>query len=199
VVTDDRTLAREDWPDAAAAVLEAGRERIALHVRGPGLSGRVVFDRAHALTGRASRGAMVLVNDRVDVALALPVDGVQLRERSLAVVDARRVLGRERWIGASVHAPERALQAEDEGADYLVVGTLFATATHPGQPARGTALLAEVLASCQLPLVAIGGVTPQRVAELKAAGAHGVAVLGGVWNSADPAAAVRAYLQAIEE
>jgi thiamine-phosphate pyrophosphorylase len=198
-VTDDQVLTREDWSDAAAAVLEAGRQRIALHVRGPGLGGRALHDKVAALAGRRSRGAMVLVNDRVDVALVLPVDGVQLRESSLPVADARRLLGPERWIGASVHGPERARQAEDAGADYLVVGTLFATPTHPGQPTRGTALLAEVLASCELPLVAIGGVTPARAAQVRAAGAYGVAVLGGVWNSSDPAAAVREYLQATQD
>jgi thiamine-phosphate diphosphorylase len=142
---------------------------------------------------------MVLVNDRLDVALALPVDGVQLRETSLAVSDARRLLGADRWIGASVHGAERAVQAEDEGADFLVVGTLFATATHPGRAGQGPGVLAEVLASCELPLVVIGGVTPERAGEARRAGAYGVAALGGVWRAADPAAAVREYLQAIED
>jgi thiamine-phosphate pyrophosphorylase len=182
-----------------ASVLEAGQGALALHVRGPGLGGRVVYDRTRAVLGSASHGAMVLVNDRVDVALTLAVDGVQLREGSLAVADARRLLGAERWIGASVHGAERARTAEDEGADFVVVGTLFATPTHPGRVGQGPGLLAEALASCELPLVAIGGITPQRAAEVRGAGAYGVAVLGGVWRSADPAAAVREYLQAIED
>jgi thiamine-phosphate diphosphorylase len=198
VVTDDQVLTRDDWPDVRAAVLEAGRARIALHLRGPGLGGRVLHDHVAGVAGAAGKGAMVLVNDRVDVALSLPVDGVQLRESSLSVADARRLLGDERWIGASVHGPERARGAEEEGADYLVVGTLFATPTHPGRPGRGTDLLAEVIASCELPLVGIGGVTPRRAAELKRLGAYGIAVLGGIWKSSDPAAAVLEYLEAIE-
>jgi thiamine-phosphate diphosphorylase len=197
-VTDDQVLTRDEWPDVLAAVLEAGRARIALHVRGPGLGGRVLHDLVAGLAVASARGAMVLVNDRVDVALSQLVDGVQLRESSLSVADARRLLGDERWIGASVHGPQRARQAEEDGADYLVVGMLFATPTHPGQPGRGTALLAEVIASCELPLVGIGGVTPRRAAEVKRAGAYGVAVLGGIWKSPDPAAAVREYLEAIE-
>jgi len=197
VVTDDRVLTRSDWPDAAAAVLQAGGPRVALHVRGPGLDGRVLYDRAEALLAEAG-GAMVLVNDRVDVALTLPVAGVHLRETSLPVADARRLLGWERWIGASVHGPERAQRAEKEGADYLVVGTLFATPSHPERAGGGVELLADVLTSCQLPLVAIGGVTPERAKVVTEAGAYGVAVLGGVWSSKDPARAVLEYLHAIE-
>jgi thiamine-phosphate diphosphorylase len=199
VVTDDRVLSREDWAEVSALVLDAGAGRLALHVRGPGLSGRTIFERTEALIGSASRGATILVNDRVDVALSLRVDGVQLRETSLAVRDARRLLGPMRWIGASVHDAQRAKGADDEGADYLVVGTLFATPSHPERAGGGVELLAEVLATCELPLVAIGGVTPERARLLRDAGAYGVAVLGGVWQAVDAAAAVREYLHAIED
>jgi thiamine-phosphate pyrophosphorylase len=198
-VTDDEVLSRPDWPAVAEAVLEAGGGGVALHVRGPGLSGRVLYRRVEALLDAARRaGSPLIVNDRVDVALTLPVAGVQLRETSLPVDAARRLLGAERWIGASVHGSTRAADAEGRGADFLVVGTVFATPTHPERAAGGARLLAEVLAGCALPILAIGGVTAERTRGLREAGAYGVAVLGGVWSSADPAASVRRYLDTLE-
>jgi thiamine-phosphate pyrophosphorylase len=200
VITDDRVLTSNDWPRAAQSVLEAGGERVALHVRGPGLQGRFLYERVAALIEPARRaGATVVVNDRVDIALTLPVAGVQLRESSLAVAATRRLIGWDKWIGASVHAGARAAEAASQGADYLLVGTLFATPSHPGRAGGGPELIAQVLATCELPLVAIGGITPERVGAAREAGAHGVAVLGGVWESSNPAGAVRDYLLALEK
>jgi thiamine-phosphate diphosphorylase len=198
LITDDDVLAREDWAEVVEAVLEEGRERVALHVRGPSSSGHILYMRAQALLGDERKGAALIVNDRVDIALALPVDGVQLRETSLPVDEARRLLGTGRWIGASVHEPGRARTAEAEGADYLLVGTLFATPSHPNRSGGGLGLLAEMLESSELPLVAIGGVTPDRARALREAGAYGVAVLSGVWGAPDPVAAVRDYLGAVK-
>jgi thiamine-phosphate pyrophosphorylase len=158
-----------------------------------------LYDRVESLleVARETGGALV-VNDRVDVALTLPVAGVQLRETSLPVDVARRLLGSTRWIGASVHGAGRARDAEAQGADYLVVGTVFATPTHPDRSGRGPAFLADVLRGTALPVLAIGGVTAERAKELRETGAYGAAVLGGVWRSPDPAAAVRTYLIALE-
>lgn len=197
-MTDDRVLCRDDWPSVAADVIAAGGKELALHLRGPGLGGRPLYERAEALLATArAHGAAVVVNDRVDVALALPVAGVQLRETSLSVRDARRLLGPGRWIGSSVHEPGRAREAEREGADYLVVGTLFATPSHPDRVGGGETLLAGVAAASRLPLVAIGGVTPERVGSALRAGAYGVAALSGVWGARDAAGAVTAYLGAL--
>jgi thiamine-phosphate pyrophosphorylase len=200
VVTDDEVLRRPEWPRVAAEVLEAGRRRVALHVRGPGLSGRVVYERAESLLDVArATGSAVIVNDRVDVALTLPaVAGVQLRETSLPVDVARRLLGPARWIGASVHGAVRARNAAARGADYVLLGTVFATPTHPARSGGGLALLTEVLRTTALPVLAIGGVTAERAKELRGAGAYGAAVLGGVWRSPDPAGAVARYLRGLE-
>jgi thiamine-phosphate diphosphorylase len=200
VITDERALALADWPALAEAVLAAGGERVALHVRGRSLDGRVLHDHVRALEAPArAAGAMLVVNDRVDVAMTTRADGVQLTEASLPVAEARELLGPMRWIGASVHGAERASRADEEGADYLVVGTLFATPSHPDRPGRGTALLDETLRASSLPQVAIGGITTGRVAEVVASGAHGVAVLSGVWGAPDVATAVTAYLDALGE
>jgi thiamine-phosphate diphosphorylase len=114
------------------------------------------------------------------------------------VAEARALLGPDVWVGASVHGPERARQATAEGADYLVVGTIFETPSHPACVGGGVALLASLREESELPILAIGGVTPKRVAGLLAAGAHGVAVLRGVWDSPEPGQAVREYLEAME-
>lgn len=199
VVTDDEILMRTGWLHATTEVLTAGGDRLALHVRGPGLPGRVIYERVEAVLETAAEvGAMLLVNDRVDVALTLKTSGVQLGERSIPVREARALLGESAWIGASVHGPERAADAERDGADYLVVGTLFATPSHPDRPGEGAGLLERVGRASGLPLVAIGGVTPQRVHVARQAGAHGVAVRGGVWDSADSARAVTDYLRSLE-
>jgi thiamine-phosphate pyrophosphorylase len=199
VITDDEILTRSGWPGAARDVLEAGGSKVALHVRGPGLSGRMIYDRTEAMVGLAGDvGALLLVNDRVDVAMTLPVAGVHLREHSLPVREARRLLREDALIGASVHASAGARVAQDEGASYLVVGTVFATPSHPDRPGEGAELLERVGLASGLPLVAIGGVSPERVQMVRRAGAHGVAVRGGVWNADDPGDAVATYLSALE-
>jgi thiamine-phosphate diphosphorylase len=199
VVTDDEILGRPDWKRAARDVMAAGGERVALHVRGPGLPGRVIYERVQGLLESAARmGALLIVNDRVDVALTLRTDGVQLREASLPVKEVRRLLGADVWIGASVHGPDRVVELERDGADYLIVGTVFATPSHPQDPGEGVGLLERVGRASGLPLVAIGGISPERAHAVRAAGAHGVAVRGGIWNDSEPARAARGYLSALD-
>ncbi len=201
VVTDSRTLERPDFVVLAREVLAAGGARLALHVRGPATDGRTVHDLAVALRSPArDAGARLLVNDRVDVALAAGLDGAHLGERSLPVTEARRLLGGERLIGASVHDRGRARAACEEGANYAFVGTIFSTPSHPGRTGIGVSGMAAILeAAPGFPMLGIGGVSVARVADVVRAGAYGVAVLGGVWAARDPVAAVSEYLVALEE
>src|SRR5690606_2342411 len=107
VVTDDAILADARFRQRAAALLERGAGRVALHLRGHRTGGRILMEHASYCADIAHRaGAMLFVNDRVDVALACAAEGVQLGSRSLSVADARRLLGRDRWIGASIHSVE---------------------------------------------------------------------------------------------
>jgi thiamine-phosphate diphosphorylase len=106
---------------------------------------------------------------------------------------ARRLLGIEPAIGVSVHSAAEAVEAR--GADFLLVGTLFETPSHPDREGAGTGLLREVSqAAMGTPLVGIGGITAERVPELRRAGSHGFAVLRGVWEARAPARAVERYL-----
>ena len=131
----------------------------------------------------ASR-ALLFVNDRLDVALACEADGVQLGERSLPVAAARMVAGRRLLIGRSVHSVEGAIAAKD--ADLLVLGTIYASASHPGEPASGLGLIRGAVHATSLPVVAIGGINPANAAGVIAAGAAGVAVVGAILGAKDP-------------
>lgn len=194
VITDAAVLERPEFPAVAAAVLRAGGPALALHVRAPGAGGGFLHRRALGLIpGAEAAGARVLVNDRVDVAACAGAHGVHLGQRSLDPVTARILLGPAVLVGVSVHSAVEARGAR--GADFLVVGTLFETPSHPGRPGAGPELLGTVQAAMPgLPLVGIGGVTPERVPELRGAGAAGVAVLRGIWDAASPAGAVERYL-----
>ncbi|HEU0051612.1 MAG TPA: thiamine phosphate synthase, partial [Longimicrobium sp.] len=127
--------------------------------------------------------------------MAAGAHGVQLGARSLSVEDARRVVGEGMLVGASVHTEDEARAALGGGADFLVAGAVFATASHPGREPAGVGLI-ERIAALGAPAVAIGGITPERVATVRRAGAAGVAVIRGVWDAPGPAEAVQRYLDA---
>lgn len=191
-ITDARVLERADFVARARELLEACGPRVALHLRGPGLPAGRLLALAEALRpAAAAAGAWLVVHDRVDVALLVDADGVQLPQRGLPAAAARRLLGAGRALGVSVHSRAEA-EASLPAADFWVVGPIFPTASHPGHPGAGVALLVEV--PPERPRVAIGGVTPDRVAELRRAGAAGVAVLRGVWDAPEPALAATVYL-----
>ncbi len=186
-ITDERVARREDLDHVARALVAAGGDGIALHARGRTLSGREHFDLAQRLPGRR------FVNDRLDVALAAEAEGVQLGTASLGVA-AARALQPAWWIGRSVHDLAEARAALAEAADYLVVGPVFATATHPGRDPLGVAAFARIV-EVGLPALAIGGVTRARAAELRSAGAYGVAAISALWDARDPGHAVRELLE----
>jgi thiamine-phosphate diphosphorylase len=202
LVTDDEVLGSADFPRVAGALLDAGSvggAGVALHVRGPRASGRRLYEIVSSLAeGARAAGALLVVNDRVDIALAADLPAVQLGRRSLPVAEARRLLGPGARIGLSTHAADEAARAAAEGADWIFAGTIYATPSHPGRAGCGPEGLPPVVAAAVgTPVLAIGGVTPTRVAEVLAAGAHGVAVVRGVWRARDPAVAARAYLEAL--
>jgi thiamine-phosphate pyrophosphorylase len=136
------------------------------------------------------------VNDRLDVAVAVGADGVQLGAGSLDVAAARR-LGPAWLVGRSVHAVADAHAARAAGADYLLAGPVFATATHPGAPPLGLDALGAIVA-VGLPVIAIGGVTLAGIPALRAAGAWGAAAIRALWDAGDPAQAARAMEDALQ-
>jgi thiamine-phosphate pyrophosphorylase len=143
-------------------------------------------------------GATCLVNDRVDVALAVGAAGTHLGADDLPVAAARRVAGPGHLIGGTARDPELARRLVAECADYLGIGPAYPTTTKTSLPdALGPARIGAVAAGVAVPVIAIGGITAERVPELLAAGAAGVAVVGAVSGAADPAAATRQLLRAL--
>jgi thiamine-phosphate diphosphorylase len=168
-----------------------GRDHLAFHARGHALSGLEHYELAVRLSDCPP--VHLFVNDRLDVALAVGAAGVQLGRGSLTPEDARR-LNPGWWIGKSVHDLREAEAAHAGGADYLLVGPVFPTATHPDRAPLGSARLKEI-AGLGLPVIAIGGVTPERIPELMAVTIHGVAAITALWHAADPADAAQRMVE----
>ena len=200
-VSDEARLARPDALARIGALAGAGCPAILLR---PGsMGGREFYNLACKAVERSHAAAAELwVGDRADVAVATGADAVQLPARGLSLEGARRVIGDGLRLGRSVHAPGEAARAASEGADHLIVGAVFATASHPGAAPGGAALIADTRAAAEaagwsIPILAIGGMTPQTAPRVLAAGAWGVAALSALWDAADPAAIVRSFLAAL--
>lgn len=192
VVTDDRVLTADGFARQATAVLREGGPALALHLRGRTLTGRRLHELAAGLRDRCTAtGSRLVINDRVDVALAVQADGVHLPEGGMPPERVRRMLPDGCGVGRSIHRDGAALA----DVDWLFAGNVFRTASHPDRPAAGVEWLREV-ATGPVPVIAIGGVMPEGIPAVRGCGAAGVAVLGGIWNAPDPAGAVRTYLEA---
>jgi thiamine-phosphate diphosphorylase len=199
--TDDERVGRPDFRDRLEALLAAGCP--AVWLRAPALPARALLSLARELAERCgARDAALWVGDRADVAGLVGARAVQLPERGLSIAGARRATGPGVAVGRSVHSVAAAVAAAREGADHLVVGTIFESRSHPGRPAAGTTRLAEIRTALAAersppPLVAIGGLTPERAVEARQAGASGVAAIRALWEAPDSGAAARAFLDAL--
>ncbi len=186
LVTDSE-IAGGELVERVSQAVEGGVDLVQL--RDKTLPGGQLFDLASSMLEAIGGRAKLIINERADVALAAGAQGVQLGEEGLPVAAARKVLGDGLIIGRSVHSTKAAIQAESEGADLLVVGTMYASRSHPGEPPAGPGLMREISGKCRLPLIGIGGVTPENAAELIDAGASGVAVITNILAADDPRAA----------
>jgi thiazole tautomerase (transcriptional regulator TenI) len=198
-VTSDEIVARADFLDVACAVMAALGPRGALHLR----AGRATAARLQSLAAgleaaQAVTGAWLIVNDRLDLAIACRARGAQLTSRSLRVADAR-LAAPTLAIGASVHSLDEARAAAAEGASWLVAGHVFGTASHPGEEGRGLPFVRTLAAAVDVPIVAIGGVRPQHCAALRQAGAYGLAVIRGIWDATNAERAASDYLSAYDD
>lgn len=139
----------------------------------------------------------VIINDRVDVAHVLGAQGVQLAHHSLDTSSVKHHFPSLK-IGCSIHCIKEAIVAEKRGADYLLYGHIFPTASKPGIPPRGVENLTQLTTSVAVPVVAIGGITPENTREILTAGAKGIAVLSGILLAKDPLQAVKNYRKALQ-
>lgn len=197
VISDAR--GGRDALGVVAAAVTAGAPVV--QVRAKGCTDRVLYDFACRVAELCSTtGATCIVNDRVDVALAVGAAGTHLGAQDLPITAVRRVAGPDHLVGGTARDPERAAAIVASGADYLGVGPVYSTLTKAGLPdPLGPTTIRAVAAAVDVPVIAIGGITVAQVPALLAAGAHGVAVVTAISDAPDPAAATRALLQALDQ
>jgi thiamine-phosphate pyrophosphorylase len=192
LVTDRHVTGGRDLVDVVAAALDAGLP--AVQLRDKDLSGRALLGLAERLRVRTARtGALLLVNDRVDVAVAVGADGVHLGGGSMPVDVVRRMLPPGALVGVSTHAPAEVAATT---ADFAVFGPVYATPSKAAfGPPQGVPALRQATAAARVPVLAIGGVSAARVPEIRGAGAAGAAVIRAVLAADDVALATRELLR----
>lgn len=199
LVTDRLRATGGDLPAAVGRALAGGVR--AVQLREKDLPGGELYRLALAMRELTARhGARLLVNDRVDVALAAGADGVHLGAASIPPGEARRLLGAEALIGCSTHGLQELAEAEAGGADFVTFGPVYATPSKAAYgPPVGIDALRRACAASRIPVFALGGVGAGNVSEVLAAGAWGVGAIGAILAAADPEAAARDLARRVGE
>jgi len=196
LLVTDRKQANAPLADILAAAFSAGCRWASLREKDLPVPEQVMLARSLVLLAR-QWNARLTVHGGVDIAVAAGADGVHLAAGG-DVTGARPSLGQGALVGISIHSIAEARSLDPTVVDYAIVGPVFETASKPGYgPALGTGGLRVIAAAARVPIIAIGGIAPERVAEIMAAGAAGVAVMGNVMRSSNPGDEVRALLAAL--
>lgn len=164
----------------------------AIHLREQTKSAREIYSIIQSFVSKGVPLEKIIVNDRVDVAIASGVKGVQLSYRSLEVPLVKKHFPNLK-IGKSVHSTEEALKAEKEGAHYLFYGHIFPTPAKKGLSPKGVASLRTLTKLVSIPVIAIGGIKVDNVADLRFAGAEGIAMMSPIWNATSPVKVAREF------
>lgn len=193
VITDATLAPGRDHVAIARAALAGGADMIQLRDKAGDV--RALLPQARAIQALCrSHGAIFIVNDRLDLTLAAEADGVHLGQEDLPAEPARRLLGPGRLLGVSTHSGEQAESARASGADYIGFGPMFPTGTkETGYTPRGSAELRKIRAAMPLPILAIGGITLENVAEVIAAGATAPAIISAIVAAPDITAAAAKF------
>ena len=197
LITDRRLCQRLSLEEAVARAVAGGVNVVQL--REKDLTAAQLVPLADRLRAITQGKALLIVNGRLDVALLCAADGIHLPEKGPSVAATRRLAGDGFIIGRSVHDVEEAMKAEEEGADYVQVGAIFPTRSHPGLSPAGPALLESVAARVTIPIVAVGGITAENVGQVMQAGARGVAVISAILDSPSPTSSGRRLAEAMVE
>ena len=197
VVTDRHQTRGRPLVPLLQRIVHAGMPAIQLRERD--LSARELATLAREVQAvTASRRSQLLINDRIDVALALEGVGVHLRSNSLPVSVARQMLGIQRLLGISVHSVEEAVQGESQGADYIVLGPIYETPSKQlFGPPLGIHTIEKACRLVRIPIIGIGGVTAARAREMRRAGAFGAAVITAILGATDVESAARELVDAV--
>jgi len=199
LITDRGQTNRRDLLAVVEEALSGGVG--AVQLREKALPAREYFELAHVMRALTTRyGARLLVNDRVDIAMAVGADGVHLPETGLPISVARELLGPAKLIGVSCHSQDMALVAEREGADFITFGPVYHTPSKAifGDPV-GVASLVGATQSLSIPVFALGGVNRDRVPELLAAGIHRVALVSAILAAPAPGAEAKAFTTLLDK
>lgn len=196
-ITNDEIMLRPGFLRKAMGVMRVLGDKGAIHVRSQLLDTPTLYSLTLALLElQEQTKCWCITNDRVDIALACGVRGVQLTHKSITVPDVQMIAPALR-IGASVHSPDEARDAEQAGADWCVAGHVFETSTHPELPRRENSFINDVVSAVSFPVIAIGGIRPEHVRSLVHRGAHGIAAIRGIWSDENPELAASRYLSQV--
>lgn len=199
VLTDYHFQQRFSHAEVAYLALDGGADVIQFRDKGPDI--RHVLRQARE-TARVctERQAPLIIDDRIDIMLAVDAEGVHLGQKDLPVDVARHIIGNDRIIGATVTTVQQALRAEVDGATYVGFGPVFPTSSKSNPaPVKGLDGLGRVCEAVQVPVIAIAGITASRIEAVLQAGAYGVAVMTAISKADDPAAATRRIRECIDE
>jgi thiamine-phosphate pyrophosphorylase len=196
LVTDRHACGERRLDEVVEAAVQGGVNIVQL--REKDLPARDLYDLALRLRQIVGTQALLLVNDRIDVALASGAHGAELGGTALPT-DIARQLAPDLLIGRSVHGAAQAAEAVADGADLLVVGTMFASRSHPGLSPAGPSLVRKVAGVTSVPLIGIGGITAANATQVVAAGASGVAAITSITQAQDPRDAAARLVAAVNE
>ena len=198
-VIPDELHSAYEFADIIKMVLEGGANMIQLRDRTRSLDEWLMHGGRYIRSIAADYSVPFIVNDRVDLAMLLKADGVHLGQEDLPVAEVRKLMGEEAIIGVSCGTVQEALEAELCGASYIGFGHMYPTSSKKkSTPQRTLEELREVSSAVKIPVIAIGGITVDKVAELLQAGAAGVAVIGAICRSEDPQAMTMEFRKAID-
>jgi thiamine-phosphate pyrophosphorylase len=199
VITDTSVQQRFSHVELAELAIAGGADTIQFRDKSSGT--RAIIETAKAILALCRRsGTTFIVNDRVDIALAVDADGVHLGQRDLPIGEARRLLGAAKLIGGTASSPTEAKRVERDGADYVGFGHIYRTSSKdkPDAP-RGLDMLGRVCRTVSVPVVAIGGINATNIDPVVGAGAWGVAIIGAVCNAANPQTATTELMERIRK
>jgi len=199
LITDRHQTGGRSLTDAVRRSLEGGVR--AVQLREKDLSCAALYPLAVELRRLTSDfDASLIINERLDIALAVEADGVHIGVNSLPVAVVRRVLGPGKIIGYSAHDIDEALRAQADGADFVTFGPLYHTPSKAayGEPC-GVKKLAAAAAALEIPVIALGGISPANITEALSANIQGIAVISAILAAGDPRVAAASLLKKIEE
>ena len=196
VTNSDKFNSEDEFLDAVASALQGGVD--ILQFREKTMPAKKILELGKKLKQLCLEyGAIFIINDRIDIAAVLEADGVHLGQDDLSVKAAREILGEKCIVGVSTHAPEQALRAVEDGADYIGAGPVFATPTKEGRTPVGLEYIKWVSENIEIPAFAIGGIDDQNVEQVLDAGAKRIAVVRAIINSKSPQKSAEKFLEKI--